>query len=115
MSNTKTDIPDFDDLDSVEVDSGGNGEWINLDAGDEVGGEITDVNLDAMEYGVVEIDGRPFSLNKTIRDQMVSALVEGGIMVVRKSEDEESFEDDDTGETVTYNPKEARFGRAGGD
>ena len=57
MSNTKTNIPDFDDLDSVEVDSGGNGEWINLDAGDEVGGEITDVNLDAMEYGVVEIDG----------------------------------------------------------
>lgn len=111
---SQTDSPSWDDLDSVETEDSGNGEWINLEPGQEVGGTITDYNPDGDDHGVIEIDGRPFSLNWTLKQKLLKSLVEGAQVVVRKSEDEESFTDDD-GEEVTYNPKDARFGPPGGD
>lgn len=111
---SKTDSPSWDDLDEPEETSSEDGEYVDLEPGSEVSGTITDVDLDAGFHGEIDIDGRTFSLNRTLREQMLSSLVTGGVVIVRKSEDEQSFQDDE-GETITYHEKKARFGRPGGD
>lgn len=99
----------FDDLDEpAEVDSGS--EWINPDAGEQFGGQITDIRLDAQDNGVVEIDGRPYSLNWSQRQQLVNELVVGSLMAVKTSEETDSFTNDD-GEEIEYHPKAVRFKR----
>jgi len=106
---TKDETPSFDDLPESEVSTDDDGSnWIDLEAGDEVSGRITGFNPFAGRNGVVEIDGRPMYITSSIRQKLIEELVEGSIMGVRVSEDEESFTNDD-GEEVTYNPKEARF------
>lgn len=106
------DKPSFDDLDSVEASNNDNGsDWINLEAGDEVTGQITAFNPLASYNGVVEIDGRPLRLNQTMRRQIIAALVEGAQIGVRMSEDTDSFTNED-GEEQEYHPKEVRVGRA---
>ncbi|MFY4811294.1 hypothetical protein ACOJIV_01095 [Haloarcula sp. AONF1] len=103
--------PSFDDLDSVEVsdDDNSNG-WIDLEPGEEVTGVITAFNPLASYNGVAEIDGRPIRLNQTMRRQIIAGLIEGAKIGVRKSEETESFENDD-GEEQEYNPREVRVSR----
>jgi hypothetical protein len=106
---TKDETPSFDDLpENEEVDDDNGSNWIDLEPGDEVTGRITGFTPEAGRNGVVEIDGRPMYLTAGMRRDLVTQLVEGSVMAVRVSEEEESFTDDD-GEEVTYNPKEARF------
>jgi len=106
--STNDDTPSFDDLDTVEIDNDdGASEWIDLEPGQEVTGRITGLNLEAGYNGVIEIDGRPMYLNKQMRRQLVTALVEGAHMGVRMSEETETFEQD--GEKQEYHPKEVRF------
>ena len=107
--STENDTPSFDDLPEAEVPDGDDGSnWIDLEAGDEVAGHITGFTPEAGRNGVVEIDGRPMYLTSSMRQKLIAKLVEGRIMGVRVSEEEESFTNDE-GEEVTYNPKEARF------
>jgi len=107
--STESETPSFDDLpENEEIDDDNGSNWIDLEPGDEVGGRITGFNPEAGRNGVVEIDGRPMYLTAGMRRNLIGQLVEGSIMAVRVSEDEESFTNDD-GEEVTYNPKEARF------
>ena len=103
------DSPSFDDLNPVEdASSDDNGsDWIDLDAGEEFVGRITGYNPSAGYNGVIELDGRPMYLNATLKNQLIAALVEGRMMAVRVSEEEETFDDD--GEERSYHPKEARF------
>ncbi|ADB79718.1 ORF2 [Haloarcula hispanica pleomorphic virus 1] len=109
-ADDNTDGVSFDDLEDVEVEDSGSG-WINPDAGEEVIEEIKAFDPDAGDYGVVELGEkeRPYSLNYSEREKMMAALVKGSVMAIRVSETEESFKNDE-GETVTYNPKEVRFG-----
>ena len=101
----------FDDLEPTETTTDDSGtDWIDLDPGQEVVGTITGLNLNAGYNGVVELDGRPMYLNNELKNQIIAALVEGSMMGVRKSEDTETFENDD-GEEQEYHPKEARFDR----
>ena len=108
---TKDDTPSFDDLDSVEVsnDDNSNG-WIDLEPGQEVTGTITAFNPLASYNGVAEIDGRPIRLNQTMRQQIIAGLVEGAQIGIRKSEETDSFENED-GEEQEYNPREVRVKR----
>jgi len=107
--STESETPSFHDLPESEVSTDDDGSnWIDLEAGDEVSGRITAFNPNAGRNGVVEIDGRPIYITAGIRQKLIGELVEGSIMGVRVSEDEESFTNDD-GEEVTYNPKETRF------
>lgn len=99
---------DFPEPNTSSDDDGSN--WIDLEAGDEVVGRITGFNPENGRNGVLEIDGRPMYLNREMRNQLLSTLVEGAAVAIRCSEDTESFTDDD-GEEVTYHPKEARFKR----
>ncbi|MDZ7729919.1 MAG: hypothetical protein U5K37_01240 [Natrialbaceae archaeon] len=103
--------PAFDDLgEAPEVDEPNDGGWIDIEPGEAVVGQITAFWPDRGDRaGVVEIDGRPMSLNWTMRKQLIGALVVGATMGVSKSEGTESFEDDETGETVEYNPRQVRF------
>ena len=96
---------------TIEVDEEGgpfSAHLAGLEAGDEVAGHITGFTPEAGRNGVVEIDGRPMYLTSSMRQKLIAKLVEGRIMGVRVSEEEESFTNDE-GEEVTYNPKEARF------
>ncbi|KAA9404543.1 hypothetical protein EGO51_19285 [Haloarcula hispanica] len=96
----------FDELPEPEQnnDSG----WISLEPGEEYGGQITDFEYDERNGShVVEINGRPFSLNNTQLTDLLSSLVFGAKIGLRCSEKEESFTGDD-GEEVTYNPTELR-------
>jgi hypothetical protein len=110
MSQTD-DTPSWDDLDTVEVsrDDDGN-HWIELDAGEEITGRITAFNPLASYEGVVEIDGRPYRLNATMRKQIIAGLVEGCTIGIRKSEETDTFENDD-GEQQEYNPREVAVSR----
>lgn len=106
---TKEELPDFDDLDPVEVENEANGNnWLNVDGGEKVGGEVTGFRPRAGRNGVVEIDGKPMSLNATLRRQIIEARVVGSTIVIRAAEEESTFTNDD-GEEVTYHEKEARF------
>jgi len=111
MSTNET--PSFDELDQVEATPETSGsDWINLDTGEQFVGEITGFNPGAggqNDAGVVEIEGRPYSLNWTQRRQLIDALIVGSTMGIQKLEEEDSFTDDDTGEEVVYNPTEVRF------
>jgi hypothetical protein len=100
--------PDFEELDAPETDDSTDG-WINLDAGDELTGEITAFRPRNGENGVVEIDGRPYALNYTQRQQLISSLVVGAKMGVKSLEETRTAEID--GKEVEYNPEEVRFGR----
>lgn len=106
-----TNSPSFDDLEETQVEEQSNDGWLDLEPGEEVVGEITAFHPERGDgAGIVEIDGKPMSINWTMRRKLINSLVVGGQMGVRKLEDTESFEDDETGETVEYNPREARFG-----
>lgn len=108
---SKTDASDFDleAFDSPDVDeSDSNSDYIDLNAGESVTGEITDVNLAAGDNGLIEIDGQTLWLNATMRRQLESALVVGEPVAHVKLEEEKSFENED-GEEQTYNPRELRF------
>ncbi|ELZ23634.1 hypothetical protein C475_15223 [Halosimplex carlsbadense 2-9-1] len=108
---TNNETSSFEDFPEPETsDDDGGSDWIDLEPGDEVTGRITGFSPNAGRNGVVEIDGRPTYITAGIRRQLIAELVEGSQMALRVSEEEESFEDDD-GEEVTYNPKEARFRR----
>ena len=109
--SSKTDSPSFDDLDEVEIseDSDG-GAWIDLEPGETVTGEITAFNPRASYNGVAEIDGVPMRLNATMRKAIISGLVEGATIGIRKSEDSETFENDD-GEETEYYPRDVRVQR----
>jgi len=111
MSANET--PSFDELDPVESAPETSGsDWINLETGEEFVGEITAFNPgagDENDAGVVEIEGRPYSLNWSQRNALISGLVVGSVMGIHKLDEEESFTDDDTGEEVVYNPTEVRF------
>lgn len=98
----------FDDFDPVEdSDDNDDGGWIDLEPGDEVIGTITDFRPCASYNGVVEIDGRPYRLNASMRRTICRALVEGREIAVRKSEDTATYTDDD-GVEHEYNPREVR-------
>mgnify|MGYP000678184146 CR=1 FL=1 len=108
---TNNETSSFEDFPEPETSNDSDGsDWIDLQPGDTVTGRITSFNPNAGRNGVVEIDGRPTYITASIRRQLIAELVEGSQMALRVSEEEESFEDDD-GEEVTYNPKEARFRR----
>lgn len=110
MSQTD-DTPSWDDLDTVEVSNDDDGsDWIELEPGNEVTGRITAFNPLASYNGVVEIDGRPYRLNSTMRKQIIAGLVVGSTIGIRKSEDTETFENDD-GEEQEYNPREVAVQR----
>lgn len=81
---------------------------LDLEPGDHYIGTITDYRPWAGDYGLVEIDGEPVWLNRTLQGQLISALVTGNPIMYRKSEDEESFEDEE-GEEQTYNPRSFAF------
>lgn len=98
---------DIDSFESVEADTEEQGR-INLDPGENVVGTITDANLVAGDHGLIEIDGRTLWLNATMRTQLESALIEGQPVAHVKSEDTDSFEDED-GEEVEYHPRELQF------
>lgn len=80
---------------------------IDLDPGDDYVGEITGVDFSAGSHGVLEVDGKTVWLNGRMLGQLLD-LIEGEPVLYEKSENEESFTDDD-GETVTYNPRNLRF------
>ncbi|WP_255151336.1 hypothetical protein [Halorarius halobius] len=107
---SKEDQPvDLDGFEEPEVDgSDSNGGSIELQPGEHVVGTITAFKPWAGDYGVIEIDGQGVWLNSTLRQQLVSALIEGQQVAYVKSEDEESFTNDD-GEEQTYNPRSFRF------
>lgn len=102
------DEPDFDEFETVESTDDSNTGWIDLDAGDVHAGDITAYRPYAGDYGVIEINGRPYSLNKTQRDSLVEALVIGKEVALHCSEEEESFTGSD-GEEVTYYPTQIGF------
>lgn len=111
MATTKS--PAFDDLDEIEEPSTQDDSWIELEPGDSVTGSVTDFSPRASYNGVIEIDGRPYRLNASLRRSIVSALIEDAVIGIRKSDSKESFEDDD-GEEIEYYPREARI-KVGGD
>jgi len=104
------DAPSFDDLDTVEVSDDDQDDWIELEPGQEVTGRITAFDPLASYDGVVEIDGRPYRLNPTMRKQIIAGLVTGCNIGIRKSEQTDVFENDD-GEEVEYNPREVAVQR----
>ena len=99
--------PDFDEFEQAPEQTNNDG-WIDLDAGDVVTGRITGFRPEASYNGVVEIDGRPMRLNRTLKNQIIAALVEGEEIAIKCLEEERSFTNDD-GEEQTYHPKQARF------
>jgi len=105
------DAPSWDDLDTVEVSNDDDGSnWIELEPGEEITGRITAFNPLASYEGVVEIDGRPYRLNATMRKQIIAGLVNDCSIGIRKSEQTEVFEDDE-GEEQEYNPREVAVQR----
>lgn len=105
------DQPDFDEFETVESTDDSSTGWIDLGPGEVHTGEITAYRPYAGDYGIIEIDGRPYSLNQTQRDSLVAALVVGKQVGLRCSNEEESFEDSD-GEEVTYYPTQIGFKEA---
>ena len=101
------DQPDFDGFTAESTDDSRTG-WISVGPGETHTGELTAYRPWAGDYGVIEIDGRPFSLNKTQRDTPIATLVEGKQVGLRCSEEQKSFENND-GETVTYYPTQIGF------
>ncbi|WP_135827906.1 hypothetical protein [Halorussus halobius] len=109
MSKTDESGFDLDSFASPDVDeSESDSDYINLDAGESVTGEITDVNLTAGDNGLIEIDGKTLWLNATMRRQLESGLIAGEPVAHVKLNEERSFEDEN-GEEQTYNPRELRF------
>lgn len=109
MSKADENEFDLESFDSPDVDeSESDSNRIDLDPGESITGQITDVNLGAGDHGLIEIDGQTLWLNYTMRRQLESALIQGQPIAHVKLEDEESFENDD-GEEQTYNPRELRF------
>ena len=105
---SKQDNVSFGDLDEIEEPEQDNGgDWIDLEPGEEVAGEITAFNPLASYNGVAEIDGVPMRLNATMRRKIISGLVVGEMIGVKKSDESESFENDD-GEEQEYYPREIR-------
>ncbi|MXR41010.1 hypothetical protein GRX01_06600 [Halobaculum sp. WSA2] len=103
--------PAFDDLDPVNTDEESSGSnWLNPNPGETVSGTITGWNPDAGHNGVIELDGNPMYMNRTLQRQLIAALVEGNQMFVRVDENSQTFTNDD-GEETEYHPKEARFAR----
>jgi hypothetical protein len=77
-------------------------QWLDQpEAGGHVVGSITGFRPDAGYNGVVELDDRPLSLNKSLRNQLLAALVEGETILITAEETPSSFTDDD-GEEVEY-------------
>jgi len=101
------DQPDFDGFTAESTDDSRTG-WISVGPGETHTGEITAYRPYAGDYGVIEVDGRPFSLNKTQRDTLIATLVVGKQVGLRSSDEQESFENSD-GETVTYYPTQIGF------
>ena len=97
------------DADSLEgfgapasPDDSGTG-TIKLDPGEHVTGEITAVDLDAGDgAGLVEIDGRTYWLNWTMRAQLLDGLVGNEIAVVKDPEDEAQTFVNDEGDEQEY-------------
>ena len=103
------DAVDWDDLDEAPEPEGS--DWINPENGEVVSGEITELSLDNGDYGVVEINGRPYSLSYSEREQLVSMLVEGSLMAVKAADEQDEFTPDDADEPIQYWPKSLRFKR----
>ncbi|OIB58179.1 hypothetical protein [Natrialba sp. SSL1] len=87
---------------------------LDLDPGEEYIGTITDYRPWAGDNGLVEIDGEPVWLNRTLQKQLIAALVQNSPVMYCKSDEEESFEDED-GEETAYHPRSFRFPDNGGD
>lgn len=81
---------------------------LDLDAGEEYIGKITGYKPWVGDYGLLLIDGEELWLNKTMQGQLIAGLVEDRDVMYRKSEDTESFENED-GEEQTYNPRSLLF------
>lgn len=78
------------------------GKWLDQpEAGGHVVGEVTSFNPEAGYNGVLELDGRPLSLNKSLRNQLIAALVEGETVMIVAEDEPSSFTNDD-GEEVEY-------------
>jgi len=99
---------EFGDLDPAPEPEEDGDQWLDLEPGDSVVGEITGFRPTAGRNGIIEIDGKAHRLNATMRQQICEALVVGERMGLSKSEEESSFENDD-GETVTYHEREVGF------
>ena len=100
---------DWGDLDDApETDSG---QWISPENGDVVSGRITAFNPTNGDNGVIEIEGRPYSLNYGELQQVCAALVEGSVMAVKADEETSEFTPDDADEPIEYYEKTLRFKR----
>ena len=98
----------FDDLPEFETENDStDDEWIDLEAGDVITGEITAYHPFRSYNGVVEIDGRPLQLNKSMARAICNALVQGGSIGIRVGTEEQKFTNED-GEEITYFDKEIR-------
>ena len=96
------DQPDFDGFTAESTDDSRTG-WISVGPGETHTGELIAYRPWAGDYGVIEIDVRPFSLNKTQHNTLIAMLVVGKQVGLRSSEEQKSFQNSD-GETVTYYP-----------
>lgn len=98
----------FDDFPTTDEpdDADGDG-WINLGPGDEAVGDLTDFSPLASYNGVVEVDGRPHRINATMRKSIIRALIADRRIAIRKSEDTETYVDED-GNEQEYHPREVR-------
>lgn len=101
----------FDELEPVDDDAADDGDWIDHEPGETITGVITDFDPFAGYNGVVEINGRPYSLNESMTRDIASALATGAKIGISKSESQESFDND--GETVEYYPREVRASHGG--
>jgi hypothetical protein len=99
------DLNDFAAVDQGDVDDRGS---IDLEPGEHYIGEVTDFAPGAGSHGLLKIDGREVWLNATLKNQLVAALVENQTVAYVKSDDEETFTDDE-GEERSYHPREFRF------
>lgn len=110
-SDQKTPVdPDAFEEPTVEDNRGS----VEPSPGEHYLGTITAYKPWAGDNGLVEIDGEAVWLNRTLQKQLLSALVEGQPIMYCKSDEQESFEDEN-GEEQSYYPRSFRFQRNGGD
>lgn len=97
-----TDSPDLERAETVEQ-SGNSGDWIDLDGGETFTGEVTAFRPEASYNGILEIDGRPYQLNASLRRQLIEAFIIGQTVGVGREDKQVTDEID--GDEVSYYPR----------
>lgn len=117
----KSETPAFDDLEPVDATdsdeySDDDGEWLDLERGESVVGEIRGVTPNCGDYdttvlelavGIGEV--KPMWSNRQIDRALESKdLEEGDVIGIKHTEEEQSFKPDDSDEFVTFDVWEVR-------